>query len=53
MIIYNKILLILFTVSLLWIFSCENMILNNEMNFTLNPSDSLQLLKINESIKNI
>ncbi len=49
MIIYNKILLILFTVSLLWIFSCENMILNNEINFTLNPSDSLQLLKINES----
>jgi len=49
MIIYNKILLILFSVSLLWIFSCKNMILNTEMNFTLNPSDSLQLLKINES----
>ena len=49
MIIYKIFLLILFTVSLLWIFSCENMILNTEMNFTLNPSDSLQLLKINES----
>ena len=49
MIIYKNYLLILFTVSLLWIFSCENMILNTEMNFTLNPSDSLQLLKINES----
>ncbi len=49
MIIYKIYLLILFTVSLLWIFSCENMILNTEMNFTLNPSDSLQLLKINES----
>ena len=49
MIIYKKILLILFTMSLLWIFSCKNMILNTEMNFTLNPSDSLQLLKINES----
>ena len=49
MIIYNKIIQTLFTVSLLWIFSCENMILNTEMNFTLNPSDSLQLLKINES----
>ena len=49
MIIYKNYLLILFTVSLLWIFSCENMILNTKMNFTLNPSDSLQLLKINES----
>ena len=49
MIIYKIFLLILFTVSLLSIFSCENMILNTEMNFTLNPSDSLQLLKINES----
>ena len=49
MIIYKNYLLILFTVSLLWIFSCENMILNTEMNFSLNPSDSLQLLKINES----
>ena len=49
--IYNKIILmtLLFTVSFMWVFSCEDMILDTKMNFTLTPSDSLQLLKINES----
>ena len=40
---------LLFTVSFMWVFSCEDMILDTKMNFTLTPSDSLQLLKINES----
>ena len=33
----------------MWVLSCEDMILDTKMNFTLTPSDSLQLLKINES----
>ena len=45
----NKIIAFLFTVPLFWVFSCENMILDTEMNFNLYPSESLQLLKINES----
>ena len=40
---------LLFTVSFMWVLSCEDMILDTKMNFTLTPSDSLQLLKINES----
>ena len=49
--IYTKIILmtLLFTVSFMWVFSCEDMIPDTKMNFTLTPSDSLQLLKINES----
>ena len=47
--IFNRIMVPLFTVFLLFFYSCEDLRLHTEMNFTLTPSDSLQLLKINES----
>ena len=47
--IFNKNMILLFIVSLLLFSSCEDIMLHPEMNFILTPSDSLQLLKINES----
>lgn len=47
--IFNKIIILSLAVSLLYIFSCEDIMLHTEMNFILTPSDSLKLLKINES----
>ena len=47
--IVNRITVPLFIVFLLFFYSCEDLRLHTEMNFTLTPSDSLQLLKINGS----
>ena len=47
--IFNRIAVPLFIVFLLFFYSCEGLRLHTEMDFTLTPSDSLQLLKVNGS----